>query len=122
LIPFHHRPDFRQVDAEIVMNQHMAHFDDLGPGNLLMGLAKCGAELTGCFADNLDMVDHPGMNEFVFLEDERPRFAYRSTRLMASRISCRRPQSSLIKRSRLSELLSEAVGRVRVLRPHRPGV
>ena len=46
-----------------------AHFDDLWPGNLLVGLAKCRAELTGCFADNLDMVNHPGMNEFVFLED-----------------------------------------------------
>ena len=28
-IPFYHRPDFRQVNAEIVMHQHMAHFDDL---------------------------------------------------------------------------------------------
>ena len=68
-IPFYHRPDLRQVNAEIVMNQHMAHFDDLWPGNLLVGLAKCSAELTGCFADNFDMVNHPGMNEFVFLED-----------------------------------------------------
>ena len=36
-IPFYHRPDFRQVNAEIVMHQHMAHFDDLWPGNLLNG-------------------------------------------------------------------------------------
>lgn len=35
-----------------------------------MGLAKRGTELAGCFADNLDMVNHPGMNEFVFLEDK----------------------------------------------------
>lgn len=68
-IPFYYRPDFRQVDAKIVMNQYMAHFDDLWPGNLLVGLAKCRAELTGCFADNLDVVNHPDMNEFVFLED-----------------------------------------------------
>jgi hypothetical protein len=46
-----------------------AHFDDLWPWNVLMGLAKCSTELAGCFADNLDMVNHPGMNEFVFLED-----------------------------------------------------
>ncbi len=68
-IPFYHRQDFSQVNAELVMNQHMAHFDDLWPGNLLVGLAKCSTELAGCFADNLDMVNHPGMNEFVFLED-----------------------------------------------------
>lgn len=47
----------------------MAHFEDLRLGNLLMGIAKRGAELTSCFADNLDMVNHPGMNEFVSLED-----------------------------------------------------
>lgn len=28
-IPFYHCPDFRQVNAEIVMDQHMAHLDDL---------------------------------------------------------------------------------------------
>ena len=44
-IPFYHRPDFRQVNAEIVMDQHMAHLDDLWPGDLLMGLAKRGGEL-----------------------------------------------------------------------------
>ena len=41
-IPFYHRPDFRQVNAEIVMDQHMAHLDDLWPWNLMMGLAKRG--------------------------------------------------------------------------------
>jgi len=41
-IPFYHRPDFRQVNAEIVMDQHMAHLDNLWPGDLLMGLAKRG--------------------------------------------------------------------------------
>lgn len=46
-IPFYHRPDFRQVNAEIVMHQHMAHFDDLWPGNLLMGLAKRDRETKG---------------------------------------------------------------------------
>ncbi len=56
-IPFYHRPDFRQVNAEIVMHQHMAHFDDLWSGNLLMNLTKRGAELIGCFADNVDMVE-----------------------------------------------------------------
>ena len=67
-IPFYHRPDFRQVNAEIVMDQHMAHLDNLWPGDLLMGLAKRGGELAGCFANDLDMVNHPGVNEFVFLE------------------------------------------------------
>jgi hypothetical protein len=41
-IPFYHRSDFRQVNAEIVMDQHMAHLDDLWPWNLMMGLAKRG--------------------------------------------------------------------------------
>jgi len=68
-IPFYHRPDFRQVNAEIVMDQHMAHLDDLWPRDLMMGLAKRGGEFAGCFADDLDMMNHPGVDEFVFLED-----------------------------------------------------
>ena len=28
-----------------------------------------GGELAGCFADDLDMVNHPGVDEFVFLEN-----------------------------------------------------
>ena len=67
-IPFHHRTDFRQVNAEIVMDQHMAHFDDLWPRDLLMGLAKGGSELTCCLADDLDVVNHPGVDEFIVLE------------------------------------------------------
>lgn len=67
-IPFYHGPDFRQVNAEVVMDQHMAHFDDLWPGDLLVGLAKGRGELAGCFADDLDMVNHPGVDEFVFLK------------------------------------------------------
>ena len=68
-IPFYHGPDFRRIDTEIVVDQHMAHFDDLWPGDLLVGLAKGRGELAGCFADDLDMVNHPGVNEFVFLEN-----------------------------------------------------
>jgi hypothetical protein len=68
-IPFYHCPDFRQVNAEIVMDQHMAHFDNLWPWDLMMGLATRGGELAGCFADDLDMVNHPGVDEFVFLEN-----------------------------------------------------
>ena len=71
-IPFYHRPDFRQVNAEIVMDQHMAHFDDLWPRDLLMGLAKGGRELTCCFADDLDVVNHPGVDEFIILECTPP--------------------------------------------------
>ena len=55
--------------AEIAIDQHMAHFDDLWPWNLMMGLAKRGGELAGCFADDLNMVNHPGVDEFVFFED-----------------------------------------------------
>ena len=67
-IPFHHRRDFRQVNAEIVMNQHMAHLDDQWPGDLLMGLEKGWSELTCCLADDLDVVNHPGVDEFIVLE------------------------------------------------------
>ncbi len=51
------------------MDQHMAHFDDLRPGDVLMSLAKLGGELACCFADDLTMVNHPGVDEFIFLED-----------------------------------------------------
>jgi len=68
-IPFYHRPDFCQVNTEIVMDQHMAHFDNLQPGNLLVGFAKRGGELAGSFTDDLDVMNHPGVDEFVFLEN-----------------------------------------------------
>ena len=61
----HHSPDFPKVNAEIVMDQDVAHFDDLGPGYVLVGFPKGRGELAGCFADDLDVMDHPGMDEFV---------------------------------------------------------
>jgi len=68
-IPLYRGPDFCQINAEIIMDQHMTHFDDLWPRDLLMGLAKRRAELAGCFTDNLDMVNHPSVDELVFLEN-----------------------------------------------------
>ena len=44
-IPLHHGPDFRQVNAEIVVDQYMAHFDDLWPRNLRWVLRKAGVSL-----------------------------------------------------------------------------
>jgi len=46
----------------------MAHFDDLLPGDMLMGLAKSWSGLTGCLADDLNVMNHPGVDEFVFLK------------------------------------------------------
>ena len=34
-----------------------------------MGLAKGGREFTGCLADDLDAVNHPGVDEFIVLEN-----------------------------------------------------
>ena len=58
-IPLHHSPDFSKVNAEIVVDQDMAHFDDLRPGYVLVGFPKGRGKLAGCFADDLDVVDHP---------------------------------------------------------------
>jgi hypothetical protein len=100
-IPLHHGPDFPQVNAEIVMDQHMAHFDDLWPRNLLMGLAKGGSELACCLADDLDVVNHPGVDEFIVLECTPTALRIPFNPLAASRISRRRPRSSLIRQLRL---------------------
>ena len=67
-IPLHHSPDFPQVNAKIVVDQDVAHFDDLWLGYVLVGFPKGGGELAGCFADDLDVMDHPGMDEFVFFK------------------------------------------------------
>ena len=41
-IPLHHSPDFPQVNAKIVVDQDVAHFDDLWPGYVLVGFPKGG--------------------------------------------------------------------------------
>ena len=46
----------------------MAHFDDLGPGYVVVAFSKGRGELAGCFADDLEVMDHPCMNEFVFFK------------------------------------------------------
>lgn len=68
-IPFHCHPDLREIDSKVVMNQDMAHLDDLGPWDIVMRFSKRRGELAGGLTDNLNVVNHPGMNEFVFLED-----------------------------------------------------
>jgi hypothetical protein len=68
-IPFYSSPDFSQIDSEIVMNQDMAHLDNLGPRYLVMCSAERRGELAGCFADDLNVMNHPGVDQFVFLED-----------------------------------------------------
>jgi hypothetical protein len=63
-----HGPHFAKVDTEIVMNQDMPHGDDLSPRDVRVSLAKCGGQFTGCLTDDLDVMNHSGMNEFVFFE------------------------------------------------------
>lgn len=68
-VPYHSGPDFGQIDSEIVMNQDMAHFDNLGPRYAVMRFAEGRGELAGCFANDLNVVNHPCVDQFVFLED-----------------------------------------------------
>ena len=73
-IPLDDGPDFSQIDTEIVVDQYVTHFDDLRPGGLRLGTAEYGSELAGGFFNDLDMVNHPGVDEFVLLEDAPPAF------------------------------------------------
>ena len=34
-----------------------------------MSFSKCGGQFAGCLADDLDVVNHPGVDEFILLED-----------------------------------------------------
>lgn len=67
-VPLDCGPDFSQIDSEIIMHQDMAYLDDLGPRYLVMGFSKGGGKLTGSFTNDLNVVNHPRMDEFVFFE------------------------------------------------------
>ena len=64
-VTFHHRPDFYEIDTEIVMDQYMPHFDDFCPRYLRMAPSVCRGKFAACLTHDLDVVHHPGMNKFV---------------------------------------------------------
>ena len=88
------------------------------------GSCKVGVALLAVFADRLDMMNHPGVDEFVFFDARRP--ASRTARSAFDRGIEDIMQASAIipgvRRSRLAGLPSEHAGGVRALRPRRPNV
>lgn len=50
------------------MDQDIAHLDDLRPWDILIGFAESGRKFACRFTDDLDVMNDPGVDEFVFFE------------------------------------------------------
>jgi len=95
-IPLHHSPDLSKINAEIVVDQDVAHFDDLGQGMSWWVFRKEGVSLLAASPMIWMWWIIQVWTSSSSSKARRTRFTYRSIRLMASTISCRRPRSSLI--------------------------
>lgn len=54
-----------QIDSEILVHDYVAQADDLGPGNRWRLFFDGCAQTAGCFADDLKMMQHPHLHEFI---------------------------------------------------------
>jgi hypothetical protein len=60
------------IDAEVLVNQSVAHSDDFLPRNLGMGIPEWSGDQPAGFSDNLNVVHDPGLDEFVVVEGLTP--------------------------------------------------
>jgi len=60
-----HIPDLVEVDAEVIVDQDIAHGDDLRPGNDRMFRMKVAPQLRCRLTQNLKMVYDPNLDQFV---------------------------------------------------------
>jgi hypothetical protein len=67
-IAFDCRPDFVKVDAEVVVDQDVAHPDDCAPGDLGVPALELGGEPATRLADDLEVVDDPDLNKGFAIE------------------------------------------------------
>lgn len=95
-IILYHRPNDIRIDAEIVMDKYISHADDLLPFDLIgirRGFRRQGPDR---LANDLQMVQNPRLDQFVFVERRAAASGVFSIRSIASAMSSRRSRSSLI--------------------------
>lgn len=61
-------PHFPQINPKVVVDQDMTHLNDLWPWDVLMAFTEGRREFAGSFTNNLNVMNHPGVDEFVFFE------------------------------------------------------
>ena len=72
-VSIHGIPDSRRVNAKIVMYQNISHSSNLRPGNLRVVLLNLRRESASGFANDLKVVYHPRLNQFIILKDFKER-------------------------------------------------
>jgi hypothetical protein len=65
-VALHDLPYLAQIDPEIIVNNNVSHPGDLRPRNLWVKRSKLARELACGLADDLDIVNNPGLDQFVF--------------------------------------------------------
>jgi len=64
-IAVHDHPDLIRVHAEVCVNQNIPKTYHLFPGNAGRNASKVIRETGGCFPDDLEMMHHPDLHQFV---------------------------------------------------------
>src|ERR1019366_4250882 len=67
-VPHDGRPDFLEVDAEVVVYENVPHRGYLGPGNVRMRASDLIRQASDRFANDLEVMKDPGLNQFVAIE------------------------------------------------------
>jgi hypothetical protein len=69
---FNDRPDQIEVYLEVSVHQHVSHADDLSPRHVGLLVSCALREFAGGFADDLQVTDHPDLDQLVVIERLSP--------------------------------------------------
>ena len=85
----HDPSDDFEIDAEVLMDEHIPEGRDAPPGNLGVRAAEFGRKMADRFAGDLQIADDGLLNNGPLEERASPFSVYSSIRAMAS-LTCRR--------------------------------
>ena len=71
-VSLHRRPHLIGIDAKIVVDHDVSHGDDLCPRDFGVRRSQRVREFSHGLSDDLDMVDHSGLKQFVGLKCRTP--------------------------------------------------
>ena len=67
-VALHSPPNFPEIHPEILVDEYVAHRNDVRPGHLGMRIVKISAELCRSLANDLEVMNDPDLDQFVLLE------------------------------------------------------